>query len=125
MSMDKINNASLPQPSNLDSARLNERIGTRPERSALDGVRPDGAPPLGSVPAGGDTAQISETAHRLMELRQAVDSGRAALQTLPDVRQDKIAEARERLRSGFYTLDVVREKVAAGVDQAIKGLENL
>lgn len=125
MSMDKINNASLPQPRNLDHARQNERIDPRQQPQPPTSVKTDASGALGSVPAGGDTAQISEAAHRLMELRQAVDSGRLVLDALPDVRQDKIALARTRLRTGFYQPDVVRDKVAEGVGRSIESLENL
>jgi hypothetical protein len=59
-----------------------------------------------------DHAEISDGAHRLVDLKQAVDVGRAALAREPEVRSDRVALARERLAAGFYQSAEVRERVA-------------
>ena len=59
-----------------------------------------------------DRAEISTRAQELVDLRQAVDSGRAALVEEPDVRADRVAEVKERLASGFYQSAEVRDQVA-------------
>ena len=121
MAMDKINGSPLPQQGILGNTRQNERVG--------NGSRNDGgvtgAPAPASQPLGGDTAQISDSAHRLMELRLAVDTGRAALELLPEIREEKVAQARERLNSGFYESAAVRDKVAGDIGGVIASMDNL
>ncbi len=121
MGMDKINSSSLLQSGMLDSARQNNKVDEKkkPEAQATEAV------PAVSAPASGDTAEISETAHRLMELRQAVETGRVAMAGLPELREDKIALARERLESGFYNSAEVRDKVATGIDAVITSMEKM
>jgi hypothetical protein len=60
-----------------------------------------------------------------VDLRRAVDAGRIALAALPDVREDRVDLARERLRTGYYDTPLVREKVAAAVERIIRGMERL
>ncbi len=121
MAMDKINGSHLLPQGILDGSRQSERTS---KDGRPDSVRTDTAPAAGRSGAG-DTAEISPTAHLLMDLRHAVESGRRAMTALPDIRQDKVELARERLESGFYDSETVRETVAAGVESAILGLENL
>ncbi len=49
----------------------------------------------------------------------------AAFSALPAMREEKLAQARERLKSGFYDSNEVREKIAANVDRVFQGLEEL
>ncbi|MEZ4388774.1 MAG: flagellar biosynthesis anti-sigma factor FlgM [Candidatus Krumholzibacteriia bacterium] len=63
-------------------------------------------------PAGEDKAEISTRARDLLNLRAAVERGRAALVEAPEVRTGKVAQARERLASGFYNSAEVRDQVA-------------
>jgi hypothetical protein len=123
MAMDKINGSPLPRPGFLDNARPSDRTvgSTATEAKAAQDALGTGVPAASS----GDTAQISDRAHRLMELRLAVDTGRAALDVLPEVRQDKVAQARERLQSGFYDSREVREAAADGIDRVIRGIDSL
>lgn len=62
-----------------------------------------------------DQAEISTDAHRLVDLRQAVDAGRAALDREVEVRADRIAQVKERLASGFYQSADVRDQVAGRI----------
>lgn len=121
MAMDRINGSPLLRQSVLDSNRQSDRVGK-------DGQPADvlaDLAPAASKPVSGDTAEISATAHRLMELRQAVDRGRVALSGLPDIREDKVAAARERLKSDYYQSRAVRDQVAEGVASVLQGLEEL
>jgi hypothetical protein len=70
-----------------------------------------------------DTAEISPKAHRLMALRQAVESASQVLAELPEVRQDRIAEVRARLDRGFYNSVEVRTQVAERLDHVARNLE--
>ncbi len=121
MSMDKINGSPLLQQGILDNARQKDKVetGTKQDAKSADMAS------TGVTPASGDTAQISDTAHRLMELRLAVETGRASMAALPEVRTEKIAAARERLKSGFYNSAEVRDKIANGIATVFQGMEKL
>lgn len=73
----------------------------------------------------GDKAEISPKAHRLIALRHAMDSGHKALEALPDVRSDRVAEARSRLNRGYYNSLEVRTRVAERLDEVARKLENI
>ena len=72
-----------------------------------------------------DTADISANAHRLIALRNAIDYGRRALEGVPEVRQDRMAQVRERLHRGFYNSVEVRARVAERLDDLARKLEDL
>ena len=72
-----------------------------------------------------DTADISAKARRLIALRLVVDSGRQALDALPEVRQDRVKQARERLNRGYYNSLEVRARVAERLDNVARKLEDL
>lgn len=63
----------------------------------------------------GDKAEISDRAHEILDLRAAVDAGRDVLLSIPEVREDRVAEVRARLAQGFYNSGEVRDKVAGRV----------
>ena len=86
-----------------------------PVPGAADGQR--------RVPA--DRAEISPKAHHLNALRNAVDSGREALDQVPEVRQDRLAEVRARLNRGYYNSVEVRAQVAAKLNDVARTLEDL
>jgi|GEM_PF-1925475 len=109
MAMDKINGTPFIQPGALDKFQGTQRSDKKDDTSSSQTLGKDGA---GQTPPA-DTVVISDTAHRLMDLRQAVDTGRLALAGLPEMREDKVAQARERLESGFYQSQEVQDKVAA------------
>ncbi len=120
MAMDKINGSPLLRQGALDNSRQNERVDADKSAAAQAGVAP-----AVNDPARGDTAEISATAHRLMELRQAVEVGRDAMTALPEIREDKVAAARARLEAGHYDSQAVRDKVADGIAGVIRGMESL
>ena len=111
MAMDKITGSPLLRQGILDNSRQNERV-------SKDGKPADviaEIAPANSNAAAGDRAEISETGKRLVELRQTVEVGRVALAALPEIREDKVAAARERLESGYYDNDAVRYTQKDGV----------
>ena len=120
MSMDKINGSPLIRSPLVDKfTRAGEQANTRQSGEASDGAeRPSGGTPV-------DRAEISEAARGLMELRQTVDVGRAALEALPDIRQDKVDQARERIASGYYESVVVRDDVAAKLGTILTDMDSL
>ncbi len=121
MAMDKINGEPILRQGALESSRHSDRLDAAKKKAAEAAEDALGGPAANF----GDTAQISDAAHRMMDLRRAVDVGRAAFSTLPATREEKLALARERLKSGFYDSSDVREKIATGVDQVFQGLEEL
>lgn len=118
MAMERINGSPLLRQGILERFRSSEsRTGT---------PSPDAGASAGGTPTGGaDKADISDAARRLVDLRRAVDTGRAALASLPDVRPEKVAAARERLATGFYQTEAVRESVAGSVAGVVQGLDAL
>lgn len=75
------------------------------------------------APVTEDRAEISEKAHQLMEMRQAYETGLAAVGREPDIREEKLAEVRSRLAEGFYESQPVRDKVSEGVLRTLAGTE--
>lgn len=75
--------------------------------------------------ASGDTADISPKAHHLIALRHAMDSGHKALEKVPEVRPDRIAEAKSRLNRGYYNSIEVRQRVAERLDVVARKLEDI
>jgi hypothetical protein len=118
MAMDKINGSPLLRQSILDRFRGTERGNSVPGTIS-------GATAEETAGATRDKAEISDAAHRLVDLKQAVDVGRKAMATLPDLRPEMVANARERLATGFYQSVEVRQAVAERVAGVINSLDNL
>lgn len=118
MAMDKINGSPLLRQGILDRFRGAER------GAGQAGTNPGGATDPSTAPTA-DKADISDAARRLIDLRQAVDTGRRALAELPDVRPEKVAAARERLATGFYNAVEVRDAVAERLAGVVAGIDNL
>ncbi|PID78670.1 hypothetical protein CSB20_14035, partial [bacterium DOLZORAL124_64_63] len=68
---------------------------------------------------------ISDTAQKLVDLRAAVDTGRAALEALPDVREEKLAQARQRLQDGHYQSPEVQKKMSGILQGVLSKLDEL
>ena len=121
MVMDRINGFS-----NLSKGLL-ERFQGSGHTDSLDPEHPTDVNASGNnrLSASSDTAEISAKAHRLIALRLAVDSGREALDALPEVRQDRVKQARDRLNRGYYNSIEVRARVAERLDNVARKLEDL
>lgn len=117
MAMDKINGSPMPRSGMLDRLKVGNQGsgGESKTQSASKSDSPTGLP--------GDRAEISDTAHQLMDLRATMEVGRAALASTPDVREERVAEAKKRLEQGFYNSTVVQDKVAAALQKIFSGLE--
>jgi len=72
-----------------------------------------------------DRAEISETARRLMDIRQTMESGLDAMEALPEVRDNKVAEARQRLAKGFYHSVQVTNEVAEKLNRTFDAIDEL
>ncbi len=128
MAMDRINSHNLVRPGLVDKYKGAQRSSgsdktSASDRAALDQQGLDKGSARSSAPA--DSVQISDAARKLVDLRAAVDVGRAALEATPEVREDKVAEARKRLDQGYYNSPEVQDKVAGRLSQVVKGMEDL
>ena len=121
MSMNKIDGSQL-----LPSRQLDSSQGlARSNKSDTDKSIPAGGSAPENTVKTSDTAEISAKARSLMEMKQAYDAGLEAVEKMPDTRADKLAQVRSRLEEGFYNSTEVREKVAGGVVETIKGIDEL
>lgn len=120
MAMNPINNTPLQRQGAIDAFNGAQRRDDKNGRN----VGEDGALPARAERAA-DKAEISDTAHRLVELRRTLDEGRLAAASEPDVRQDRIEAVRQRLAQGFYNSVEVQAKVAEGVDQVFRSIDEL
>lgn len=112
--------------SNLSRELLSRFGGSESARSPVD---PGPDSPLSSggpnKPPVQDKADISPKAHRLEALRNAMESGLQALEAVPEVRPDRVAEARARLDRGFYNSLEVRSRVAERLDDVAQKMEDI
>lgn len=93
--MPRINDLAQP-----DDPRRVERAETRRTEEAREESRTD---------APGDSVELSNASQRAQELQSwLAQEARSA----PDVREDRVAEARARLEAGEYDSDEVRETIA-------------
>jgi hypothetical protein len=67
------------------------------ETGSASGPRGPGRPASGS-----DQADISGEAESRLEVHELVSAVRVAAQALPDVREDKVLKARQRISQGYY-----------------------
>ncbi len=123
MAMDRIQGPNLTRQGALKGFRNTQQT----DNQHLGGdTAPAGAPSDGGKAAPTrDQAVISQAGRQLVDLRQAVDTGRAALEALPDVRQQKVDQARKRLDQGFYQSPAVREEVAGKLSGVLAALDKL
>lgn len=112
--------------SNLISQAGLERFKEAQRRDGTGQKNNEPTPAAGAVRSDRqDTAEISDTARRLMEIRQALDSGREAVETLPDLRDRKVAEAKARLVKGYYHSAEVTNDVAEKLNRTFDAIDEL
>jgi hypothetical protein len=106
MSLNKVDHSALTQSHLVDSYRPSRQQ----KNDTFAGPKELGtqAPPAPTT----DQADISRDAHRLVELKNAVDAGRTALEGDQPSHADRLAQVKERLASGFYESAAVRDRVA-------------
>ena len=102
-----------PGPQSLNDALR------RPSTDRSSGASTSGS--MGPTDGTGDAAagaesteklQISQKAMDLLRMSELMNSARNTLEKAPDVRADRIAEVKERLRAGVYETDGVRQELA-------------
>lgn len=122
MAMDRINSPNLVRQGLVDKYKGAQKAKDADRDASGAGAAEQGAA-RPAQPA--DSVQISDAARKLVDLREAVDAGRAALGELPEVRDDKIAAARKRLEQGFYNSPEVTQEVAARLSKVMNDMEEL
>ncbi len=120
MVMDRINGFSNLSRELLDRFKGSGRAASENEISSDHRT---GRSDHRAAPA--DKADISPKAHRLIALRNAMDQGMKALEKVPEVRQDRVAEARSRLERGYYNSVEVRTRVAERLDDVTSKMEDI
>ena len=120
MAMNRIGKPQLVQPKVLE--QFKKSGGPRESASERSGKKASLTAHSEKV---ADRVEISANARKLNDMRQAMVAGRRALDQLPDVRQERIAQAKARLQSGFYDSAEVRQEVADKLRSVIKRLDTL
>ena len=119
MAMNKINAPQLVQPHYLDKFAKSDGRNTAASNQHSSPAAP------GQTARGSEQVQISEQAHKLAQMERTLESGRAALARVDDLREDRIAEARQRLSSGYYDSLEVRSRIAGRLDQVFEAMDAL
>ncbi len=69
--------------------------------------------------------EISPSAHKLVEMRELLDAGRAKVSQEEPARQEKMESVKRRLQSGVYGSAEVRDQVAGQLTGLLRGLDTL
>jgi hypothetical protein len=117
MTMPKIDSTSFLPARHADAYAKGR--AAQPSTAATEGspVGPQGPPD--------DRAEISAGARSLVDLRAAVDAGRAALAEDSGSRPERVAAARTRLASGYYGTEAVRLATADRLRGVLDQLDTL
>jgi len=89
-----------------------------PAAATGDSARP-------ATQAAGDSLVLSPAARREGQLQADLAAAREALAALPEVREERVAEAKARLSAGVYETNEVRGVVAGRLDAVMRRLTNL
>lgn len=73
----------------------------------------------------GEKLEISASAHKVAEMRSLVEAGRCRLEAEPEVRADRVAEARRRLDAGVYATTEARQRTAEQLSPVLRDLSRL
>ena len=121
MSINKVDGSSVLRSQMVDKFQGTSK--SEDQKKETPGIPADGTNGKASVRS--DSLEISEAAHKLMNLQKAVDVGRTAMEATPDIREEKMDEVRQRLETGYYNSVEVRDKVASKVGNVIEELDKL
>lgn len=72
-----------------------------------------------------DSLVLSSAAQREAQLQGDLASAREALAALPEIREERVAQARARLSEGVYDATEVRDAVAGRLSGVLRRLSNL
>ncbi len=70
----------------------------------------------------GEKLEISKEAQDLLKLKELMNAGRKAMDNEPDVRAERVREVKQRLRSGVYQTQGIRDELAHRLTSILRGL---
>lgn len=70
----------------------------------------------------GEKLQISREARELLELNDLMSAAKKSLDEEPEVRAQRVAEVRERLKAGVYDTKGIRDELAHRLTSILRGL---
>jgi hypothetical protein len=120
MAMRNINQANSPQGSLLQ--RLLTKSGAGRASGSTAAAGEPGRP---AVESASDSLVLSPAARREAQIQSDLAAARQALAALPEVREERVAQARARLSEGVYDTVEVRNAVAGRLGAVLRRLENL
>ncbi len=122
MSANKIDRSLLGDPRALARFQQSRPAEPSDERGAkIDAKAGEGQ----LVLPGGEKLEISTSAHKLAQLRDLMQAGRAKLAEETPERSEKLEAVRRRLQSGVYSSVEIREQVAGKLTGLMRGLGTL
>ena len=68
-----------------------------------------------------DHIEISDEAHSQLQVHEMVATVRAAAAALPEVRQERVQQAQQRVQQGYYERPEVRGSVVDALLRAFRG----
>ncbi|MCP4145500.1 MAG: flagellar biosynthesis anti-sigma factor FlgM [bacterium] len=120
MSTNKINQANInanQQLNNFKKVDSDKSTKTGNDSSVKSGID--------QARIASEKLDISSKAHNLQKLKEIMESGRAALAEEPPIREDKVAEVRQKLADGFYQSADVKAEVAAELSSLMSRMDKL
>jgi anti-sigma28 factor (negative regulator of flagellin synthesis) len=120
MSTNKINPANVSAQQQLtkfqkvdnqksDSVKQEKTIGSLSDQSCT----------------GTEKLDISDKAHNIAKLKELMEAGRIALAEEPPIREDKVAEVRQKLADGFYQTADVKQEVVTELTALMSKMDHL
>lgn len=73
----------------------------------------------------GEKLEISSSARKVADMRSLVEAGRSRIEAEPEVRADRVAEAKRRLEAGVYTTAEARQRTAEQLSPVLQDLSRL
>ncbi len=120
MSTNKINPASVNA-----NQQLNKFKKIDSEKSAKAGNDSSVKSGIDQTRIASEKLDISQKAHNLKKLKEIMQAGKAALAEEPPVREERIAEVRQKLANGFYQSADVKAEVAAELSGLMSRMDQL
>jgi hypothetical protein len=116
-----MNNVSRPSLQQRILQQYQKGAAPRSDGKTAASLNGHAAKPVGTE----DHAEISGDALKLDSLRATLAAAERAAADVPDVRADKVADARARLATGQYDTAAVREELAGRLGSVLRRLEDL
>ncbi len=127
MAMDRVEGAGTQQPRPLDGFARSGEL-SRSEDSARANRNDTAERPAASPEKGleiRDRAEISDGARKIAELKSTLEESRMAYDEAPEIRRNRVDEAKSRLASGYYDSVQVKDTLAARLGAVVRRMDDL